>query len=44
MGVRRPRISILALMEWAALHQAAILVDWERAAKGEPVMPIPPLA
>ncbi len=42
-GNMRPR-ALALVMEWAALHQAEILVDWERAAKGEPVMPIPPLA
>ncbi len=42
-GNMRPR-ALALVMEWAALHQTAILVDWERAANGEPVLPIPPLA
>ena len=31
------------VLEWAALHQQALLADWERCRKGQVPEPIPPL-
>lgn len=42
-GHLRPR-ALGLVMEWAALHQAEILVDWNRALAGQSVLPIAPLA
>ena len=37
-----PRVLGL-VMEWAALHQAELLVDWERAVAGQTPLAIAPL-
>jgi len=29
--------------EWALLHQKELMENWERARRGEPLKPIPPL-
>lgn len=40
----RPDARVLGLvMEWAALHQAELLVDWDRATSGQTPFPIAPL-
>jgi hypothetical protein len=31
------------VMEWGRVHRAALLDDWERARRGEPLASIPPL-
>jgi hypothetical protein len=31
------------VMEWARLHRRALMEDWERARRSEPLDPIPPL-
>jgi hypothetical protein len=31
------------VLEWLALHRAALLEDWELARAGRPLKPIPPL-
>ncbi len=31
------------VMEWAALHQRALMDDWDRARRGLPLDTIPPL-
>jgi hypothetical protein len=31
------------VVEWALLHEAELIADWERARNNVPVMPIPPL-
>ena len=31
------------VVEWASLHREALLENWERARRGEPLRPIPPL-
>jgi len=37
-----PRVLGLVL-EWATLHRAALLADWERARRLQPLLPVPPL-
>ena len=37
-----PRVRRLA-REWARLHKAELLANWERCERGEPVLPIAPL-
>ncbi len=41
-GTLSPRTRGLVI-EWAALHQEELRRDWERAARHEPLMPVPPL-
>jgi hypothetical protein len=41
-GELPPRALGLAI-EWARARRAALLEDWERAARGEPLAPVPPL-
>jgi hypothetical protein len=41
-GVLPPRVRGLVI-EWAALHQPELMVDWERARRMEPLNPITPL-
>ncbi len=41
-GYVPPRVLGL-VMEWAALNQSALTANWERARKGEPLLPIAPL-
>jgi Domain of unknown function (DUF4160) len=31
------------VLEWTRLHRAELLVNWERARQGEPLVPIAPL-
>ena len=38
-----PRRALALLLEWAALHRAALNADWERARNREPLASIPPL-
>ena len=37
-----PRVFGL-VSEWALLNEAELILDWDRARRGEPLMPIPPL-
>jgi len=41
-GVLSPRV-LGMVMEWAALHRAELLEDWQRARAQEPLEPIAPL-
>jgi hypothetical protein len=41
-GELTPRVLGL-VVEWAALHKAELLTDWELARKQEPLVPIAPL-
>ena len=41
-GSLPPRALGMAL-EWAALHRAELLEDWDRLRRAEPPRPIPPL-
>ena len=41
-GYVPPRVLGL-VMEWAVLNQPALTANWERARKGEPLLPIAPL-
>lgn len=41
-GTLSPRVAGL-VREWVSLQQAALLEDWERARRHEPLQPIPPL-
>ena len=41
-GRLHPR-ALAFVVEWAALHQAELLVNWERAMAGESPLPIAPL-
>ena len=46
LGVLDGRLSPRALglvVEWAVRHQEELLANWERARRGEPLKPIPPL-
>jgi hypothetical protein len=38
-----PRRARALVLEWASLHRAELLDDWERARNGQPVVPIEPL-
>jgi hypothetical protein len=38
-----PRAALKRVLAWAALHQAALLTDWQLAQNGQPLNPIPPL-
>jgi hypothetical protein len=38
-----PRRAQALVLEWLALHRDALLADWDRARRGEPLVPIPPL-
>jgi len=38
-----PRRALALVLEWAALHRAALAADWERAERLQPLEPIPPL-
>ena len=40
---RLPKRAAALVDEWATLNEVALLLDWERAAAGEPLVPIPPL-
>jgi hypothetical protein len=40
---RLPRRAHNLVMEWADLHRAELLADWERAGSGEPLANIEPL-
>ena len=31
------------VLEWQELHRDALLANWDRARRGEPLVPIPPL-
>ena len=35
--------ALLLTQEWASLHRAEIVANWERARKSEPLLSIPPL-
>ncbi|WP_038043858.1 DUF4160 domain-containing protein [Thermus tengchongensis] len=46
LRVLRGRLSPRALglvVEWATRHREELLENWERARRGEPLKPIPPL-
>lgn len=38
-----PRRALILVQEWAALHREELLLDWERAARQEPLVSIAPL-
>jgi len=38
-----PRRALALVLEWASLHRAELLEDWERARRGVPLAPIEPL-
>jgi hypothetical protein len=38
-----PRRAQALVLEWLTLHRSALLADWDRAWRGEPLAPIPPL-
>jgi hypothetical protein len=38
-----PRRAQVLVLEWLTLHRSALLADWDRARRGEPLAPIPPL-
>jgi len=38
-----PRSALRRVLEWAALHQAALLENWQLARSGQPLNQIPPL-
>jgi hypothetical protein len=40
---RIPRHAQAMVLEWAALHRAELLMNWEKARKGLPIDPILPL-
>jgi hypothetical protein len=40
---RFPRRALSAVMEWYNLHQEALAENWDRALRGEPLLPVPPL-
>jgi hypothetical protein len=39
-----PRRALVLVAEWAALHEAELAVNWERARRDEPLEPIDALA
>ena len=43
MAGRLPPRAMGLIMEWAALHRAELLADWERARAREALLPVPPL-
>ena len=38
-----PRRALRFVLEWAELHKAELLKNWDLAARGEPLEPIAPL-
>jgi hypothetical protein len=38
-----PPRALRLVQEWANLHQAELLANWERAARSQPLLPIEPL-
>jgi hypothetical protein len=38
-----PRRALAMVFEWATLHDSELREDWERARRGVPLAPIPPL-
>ena len=38
-----PRRAMALVLEWAQLHRAELVDDWERAERLQPLEPIPPL-
>jgi hypothetical protein len=38
-----PRRALRHVLEWYELHRDELAADWERARRGEPLAPIPPL-
>jgi hypothetical protein len=38
-----PRRALALVLEWAAVHRAALQDNWERARRGEALAPVPPL-
>lgn len=40
---RFPRRALGLLLDWAQQHRDALLANWERAARREPLLPVPPL-
>ena len=38
-----PRRARALVLEWLELHRDELLGDWDRARRGEPLLPIPPL-
>lgn len=38
-----PRRALMLLVEWALAHRAELTENWERAERGEPIVPIEPL-
>jgi len=38
-----PRRALALLAEWALQHRQELRADWERAERGEPILPIAPL-
>jgi hypothetical protein len=39
----RPRNVLRRVLDWADLHQSALLENWQLAQTGQPLNPIPPL-
>lgn len=40
---RLPRRAMALLAEWTLQHREELRADWERAERGEPILPIAPL-
>jgi hypothetical protein len=38
-----PHRAVALVLEWAALHRDELRMDWDRARRGLPLAPIPPL-
>ncbi len=38
-----PRRAASHVLEWLALHREELAANWERARRGEPLLPIAPL-
>lgn len=43
LRARMPRRALSMVIEWAAIHQQELKNDWERAARGLPLVQIQPL-
>jgi hypothetical protein len=43
LGGSIPRRALSMVAEWALLHRAELVADWERARLLQPLEPIPPL-
>jgi len=38
-----PSRALRLILEWVGLHRDDLLADWDRARRGEPLVPVPPL-